>query len=571
MTVDATLGRPTTGTAPTFLTALTGGRPVFGPLSRTPRQDSAGQPAEVTRLLAFLDTEVDPDAVDRDGELPVSLIARLRELGAFRLAAERDLGGLALSPYELFRVVEAVSSRSAAIGFLLGVHNGIGVGASLLPTLPYGPLRDLIRRRTAEGMISGFAETEPTGGGGRWPRTTATPTPDGSAYVLNGDKLFISNGPVADLLGVTVTVREPHGRRVGLAVVDTRSPGFEVRAQLEYLGVRGLPNGWLRMRGLVVSRDHLVTVPEGDPRDSPQLVSAVLTARMLIQAAPALAIARNCLRWSREFVARRRVDGVRLGEHDLVQRTLAANAADVRAMDAVVRWSLGAPDPGDRWFERMAARNLCTDACTRVVDRTVSLMGGEGLETVRSKRGRGALPVPLERAVRDARMLRTAGGVDDLLDVRTAGALLARVTDAPTPDEGTDPLPAIESDTLVATESLFPRNAGHIRALHEDLARFSTACRTVGAAAAGARERHTGQHPLLLLGRISRELFGMAAVLTAAEEDGHQRLTDLHCSSARQRLRDLWARLDAPDDPDHTSIARALLFRDRHLDELLGL
>lgn len=555
MTVEATTGRLASSDAQTFLTALTGGGPVFGPLARPARTERV----EVTRLLAFLDTEVDPDALDRDGELPLSLIARLKDLGAFRLSTGQDLGGLGLSPYEVFRVVEATASRSVALALVLAVHNGIGVAASLLPALPYGPLRELIRRRTAEGALSGFADTEPGGHGNRWPRTTATPTPDGSAYLLNGDKLFISNGPVADLLGVTVTVREPEGRRVGLAVVDTRSPGFQVRAGLEYLGARGLPSGSLRLRGVIVPRDHLVTVAEGDPRRTPRLMSAVLSARLLITAAPALAIARNCLRWSREFAARRRIDGIRLGDYDLVQRTLAANAADVRAMDAVVRWSLGAPAADDRWFERMAARNFCTDACTRVVDRTVSLLGGEGLETVRSKRRRGAPPVPLERAYRDARMLRTAGGVDDLIDVQTARALLA---DTPaSPAEDADP------GSLAATENFFPRNARHIRALHEELARFHEARRAAGTPTAGTQR----QHQLLLLGRISRELFGMAAALAAAEEDGHQRLTDLHCTAARLRLRDAWARLDGPDEPDHASIARALLFRDRHVDELLGL
>ncbi|KUL32205.1 acyl-CoA dehydrogenase family protein [Streptomyces regalis] len=567
MTVQASAERPATGAAPTFLTALTSGRPAFDAWRGASPPHSAEQPAEVARLLAFLDTEADPDAVDREGEIAPSLIARLKDLGAFRLAAGKDLGGLALSPYEVFRVVEAVASRSTAIGFMLAVHNGIGVGTSLLPTLPHGSLRDLIRRRTTEGMISGFADAEPAGQGNQWPTTTADPTPDGSAYVLRGDKQFISNGPVADLLGVSVTVREEDGPRVGLAVVDTRAPGFEVRAGLEYLGVRGLPNGWLRLNGVTIPRDHVVTVPQGDPRHTPRLASAVLTARMLIQAAPALAIARNCLRWSREFVARRRIDGIGLGEYDLTQRTLAANAAEVRAMDAVVRWSLGAPAPDDRWLERMAARNFCTEACTRVVDRTVSLLGGEGLETVRSKRRRGALPVPLERAFRDARMLRTAGGVDDRVDMQAGQALLARIADAPPPAAAHDASPG----PLAATENFSARNARHLQALHEDLARFPVACREVAALVAGEREQSAQQFPLLLLGRIARELFGTAAVLAAAEGDGHQRLTDVHCTAARFRLRDLWARLDAPDHPDHAGIAGAVLSRDRHVDDLLGL
>ncbi|KUN29988.1 acyl-CoA dehydrogenase [Streptomyces antibioticus] len=559
---------PTAQPAATFLTALTGGDPSWDAWRDPSVPGSVEQPPEVARLLAFLDTEVDPDAIDREGEIPPFVIARLRDLGAFRLATGEDLGGLGLTPYALFRTVEAVASRSVAIGFMLAVHNGIGVATSLLPTLPHGSLRDLIRRRSREGMISGFADAEPAGQANQSPRTTAVPTADGSAYVLTGDKLFISNGPVADLLGVTVTVRDEDGPRVGLAVVDTRTPGFEVRAGLEYLGVRGLPNGWLRLNGVTVPRDHVVTVAQGDPRRTPERTSAFLTARLLIQAAPVLALARNCLRWSREFTARRRVDGMGLGEYDLIQRTLAANAADVRAMDAVVRWSLGAPAPGDRWFERMLARNFCTEAATRVVDRTVSLLGGEGLETDRSKRRRGAPPVPLERAYRDIRMLRTAGGVDDLVDVQAAQALLTHLADTePAGGFRDGAVPGV----LPAIENFFPRNARHLHDLHEDLARFAAACHDIRTRAAKERQRASQQYPLLLLGRIARELLGTTAALATAEQDGHQRLTDVHCTAARFRLRDLWAQLDAPDRPDHAGIARAVLSRDRHLDALLGL
>jgi len=575
MTVQLVAQRPTTQPAAptaqpaaTFLTALTGGDPSWDAWRDPSMTESVEQPPEVVRLLAFLDTEVDPDAIDREGEIPPFVIARLRDLGAFRLATGEDLGGLGLTPYALFRTVEAVASRSVAIGFMLAVHNGIGVATSLLPTLPHGSLRDLIRRRSGEGVISGFADAEPAGQANQSPRTTAVPTADGSAYVLTGDKLFISNGPVADLLGVTVTVRDEDGPRVGLAVVDTRTPGFEVRASLEYLGVRGLPNGWLRLNGVTVPRDHVVTVAQGDPRRTPERTSAFLTARLLIQAAPALALARNCLRWSREFTARRRVDGIGLGEYDLIQRTLAANAADVRAMDAVVRWSLGAPAPGDRWFERMVARNFCTEAATRVVDRTVSLLGGEGLETDRSKRRRGAPPVPLERAYRDIRMLRTAGGVDDLVDVQAAQALLTHLAyTEPAGGFRDGAVPGV----LPAIENFFPRNARHLHDLHEDLARFAAACHDIRTRAAKERQRASQQYPLLLLGRIARELLGTTAALATAEQDGHQRLTDVHCTAARFRLRDLWAQLDAPDQPDHAGIARAVLSRDRHLDDLLGL
>ncbi|MDX3384212.1 acyl-CoA/acyl-ACP dehydrogenase [Streptomyces niveiscabiei] len=546
-------------TAGTFLTALLDGRPDWPSWTTPPRPDRAGQlraDAAVTRLLAFLDTDAGLEAVERDGELPEGFLKALHDVGAFTLGADEDLGGLGLGAYDVFRVVEAAATRSAAVGFLLGVHNGIGVGASLLPVLPEGPLRDLIRRHIADGMVSGWADTDPEGQGNQWPTVTATPAFDGDGYVLDGEKLFISNGPVATLLGVTVTVRgDAHAPRVGLAVVDTADPGFCVEDELEHLGVRGLPNGRLTLTGVRVPDAHLVTVPEGDPRRTPVFASAVMTARLLIQAAPALAIARNCLRWSVEFTARRRIDGVGLGEYDLTRRALAENAADVRLMESAIRWALAGPAPQDRWFERHTARNICTDACARVADRTLSLLGGEGTETARSKRARGALPIPLERAYRDARVLRTAGGVDFLADVQTANALLARRT------HGTArPAP----HRAPAPGGLSPRNRHHFATLTDRLARFPAGAEAVAEAvaasgASGASDPRAPQYPLLLLGRIARELFGTAAVLAAAAHDGEQALTDVHCTAAEARLRDLTARLDDPEGPDHAGIAAALL------------
>ncbi|WP_338681598.1 acyl-CoA/acyl-ACP dehydrogenase [Streptomyces acidiscabies] len=539
-------------TAGTFLTSLLDGRPDWPAWTTPPRLDRAAQlraDAAATRLLTFLDTDADLEAVERDGELPEGFLKALHDVGAFTLGADEDLGGLGLGAYDVFRVVEAAATRSAAVGFLLGVHNGIGVGVSLLPVLPEGPLRDLIRRHIADGMISGWADTDPEGQGNQWPTVTATPAFDGDGYVLDGEKLFISNGSVATLLGVTVTVRgDAREPRVGLAVVDTSDPGFRVEDELEHLGVRGLPNARLTLTGVRVPDAHLVTVPEGDPRRTPVFASAVMTARLLIQAAPALAIARNCLRWSVEFTARRRIDGAGLGEYDLTRRTLAQNAADVRLMESATRWALAGPAPQDHFFERQLTRNICTDACARVVDRTLSLMGGEGMETARSKRARGALPVPMERAYRDARVLRTAGGVDFLADVQTASALLARQapgTAQPAPHQAP------------ARGELSPRNRHHFDTLTDRLARFPATVEAVaGAVASDPRAR---QYPLLLLGRIARELFGTAAVLAAAAHDGEQALTDAHCTAAEARLRDLTARLDDPEGPDHAGIAAALL------------
>jgi hypothetical protein len=149
-------------------------------------------------------------------------------------------------------------------------------------------------------------------------------------------------------------------------------------------------------------------------------------ARMYVIAAPALAIARQCVAWSERFVARRHIDGRPLGEYRHVHDLVTASRAELFALESVVQWCLLGTQRADTRAEQSAAKNISSRLCWRVVDRTMSLFAAEGYESARSKVARGIDPVPLERAFRDARALRIAGGVDFQLDHWAGHALMAR-------------------------------------------------------------------------------------------------------------------------------------------------
>ena len=104
-------------------------------------------------------------------------------------------------------------SWSVPVGWCLAIQNGLGAGA-YLPLLPAGPLRDLIARRVSEGAIFSDADTDPSGASNELRSTTAVLTADGSAYVINGEKICIGNGPVADFLVVSATVNDADGDTV---------------------------------------------------------------------------------------------------------------------------------------------------------------------------------------------------------------------------------------------------------------------------------------------------------------------------------------------------------------------
>ncbi|MFC4034842.1 acyl-CoA dehydrogenase family protein [Streptomyces polygonati] len=559
----------------TFLTSLETGRLDWDRLRPFPAQDPVERELGdklVAEVEGFFADRVDAEALDRTRTIPPALVGDLQERGYLRLRISPELGGLGLSAYNAFRVVAQACAHSVPAGQIVAIQNGVGA-AAMLPALPPGPLRDFVSRRIAEGMLSGFGDTDQSGQNNARPTLTATPVDGG--YLLQGEKLFTGNGPIADLIAVSATVLDPGGPKVGACFLDTDTPGFSVGTRLEFMGSRGLPNGSLRFEQVFVPAEHVLVDPDGD--QLPQLVGLIaLIGRIYFTGGPAMAIAKHCLSWSAAFVARRRIDGRELGEYDEIQRIVSATLAEVYAMDSAVRWSLLESDLGDRWFERFAVKNILVRTAWRIVDRTVSLFGGEGFETVASKVRRGAPPVPLERAFRDARGLRIAGNVDFQLDNQLGRMLLSAFhRSAAGPETGTDAGTAPDQGILpdLADDDLSPANLGHLRAVAALITEFHRVCGELVRKRPDLAELFADERTTVLLGRIAGELFTAAAVLSRAagpeqspepsRSPGQgQELADVYCTEARLRLTGLFGRLGADAGPDHAGISRAWLAGD---------
>ncbi|WP_051790704.1 acyl-CoA dehydrogenase family protein [Streptomyces sp. NRRL S-1022] len=550
-----------TTAALSFVDALYAGR-LGRDLFRYPVQsapDRSAGDAVVAELTAFLRDRLDPDEVDLTGTLPEGFLDDLRKSGYLKLCLGPEIGGLDLSAYNAFRAVEHAAGHCMPAGQMLAIQAGVGAPA-LFPALPPGPLREFVAERLADGAVSGFGLTEPAGQNNAWPGTTATRSADGSVYVLSGEKVFTGHGPVADLLPVAATEHTADGRRLCICFVDTAAAGFEVTSRVEFTGSRGLPNGALRLDGVEVPAEYVVRSEPEDPRFPDLMASAVLIGQLYFTAAPALAIAKLCRRWSGEFVTRRRINGRALSEYDEIQRMLGETLAEVYAMESVVQWGLVGSGPQERWFERLTAKNLAVRTCWRIVDRTVSLYGAEGIETLPSKLRRGAVPVPLERRLRDARGLRIAGNVDFQLDAQAARRLLTWFATSAEDASGlADGLGAEHTDE----GRLSGVNAAHLAAVREQVLRFHEVCRALAGSRPRLEDLFEQEHTVILLGRVAAELFAMYAVLARAgterpgdggERDG-QRLADVYCTSARHRLADHWRRLDMVTEPDYAGIS----------------
>ncbi|MDX3696408.1 acyl-CoA dehydrogenase [Streptomyces europaeiscabiei] len=555
--------------SPSFLEELYTGKLRWDLLDPFPAQDAEDRAAgdrvlaEITR---FMTEWIDPESVDAGAELPPGFLQKLRKRGLCKLGAGSEVGGWGLSPRNVFRVISEVAGRSLAVALILAIDNAIGISA-YLPHLPEGPLRDFVRERVVRGSLSCTADTEPHGAANTSRRTVAVPTDDGEAYLITGQKVFVGNAPVADVVIISATVTEDGTEARRLFFVDTDTPGLKVHAEHEFMGLKGFPNGGFTFDGMRVPRAQMLTEPAYSGRMTATSTLATLLGRNYLIAAPSLAFARLGTAWATDFAARRSVDGRVLGEYDEVQRLLASIAADTFAIDTLTTWTMVQPDldgPVNTAFEQLAVKNISSVAAWRVLDRTMSLLAAEGFETGPSKARRGAVPVPLERAVRDARGLRISGGVDFQLDFWAGRTIL--------PTYYPEPRPAADLDAPVdlnglRTGKLSERNTEHARYATrqaKDLARFLLRL----------RERHASAEELLArerivisVNQIVNEILTMAVVLARAAtlaESGHasgQDLADVFCADARRRIADSWAaagHAESGDEPDHTAVSALL-------------
>nr|AKA59399.1 acyl-CoA dehydrogenase [uncultured bacterium AB_162] len=577
-------GASHTDRADGFLAELYRGSVEWSLLDPFPQQapaDAARGDHVRAELVELLRRSVDPTAVDARRQLPDGLVEELKARGFLRLQAPREVGGLALSDMNTFRVVQTAASWSVPVALTMAIENTVGL-APFLSALP-SKLREAMQRHVAGGDVSGSADTEPAGAANKRRTTTATPTDDGRGYVLRGEKIHVGNAPLADVLSVSAAVREAESESVRLFFVETDRPGFDLKARHEFMGVKGFPNGNVTLDDVYVERERML-VEEGDSveampeldRLTPELNRRLFVGRMHLIGAPSLAIAKVCAEWSRNFCRRRAIDGRPLGDYEWIQRIVAATVADVFAIESVCRWCLLAgEDPTgdgrryDATLEQNAAKNITSVAAWRVVDRTMSLLAGEGYETAQSKARRGAPPLPVERNFRDARNFRISGGVDFQLDNWTGSLAILPLYYAG------DDRPRKQPPGDAPPRDLSPRNDRHRAFVEERAAELSAACRELVSRHPDPHDLYARERFPTALSRIANELLTMSLVLARASSragssgDRVQDIADVFCSGARRRVRSQWEELRGEDPPAHDRIASAWLAGE-DLDGLLA-
>ncbi|MCI0360244.1 MAG: acyl-CoA dehydrogenase family protein [Planctomycetaceae bacterium] len=365
----------------------------------------------VERLREFCAREVDPVAIDRQAMIPESVVRGLGQLGVLGACLPKSCGGMELSQTAYCRVLEVLGGHCGSTALFVNAHHSIGPRALVLFGTEEQKRRWLPKLATGE-WISAFALTEPEAGSDAANvQSTATPTPDGSGFVINGQKRWITNGGLAQVLTVMARTPSPNGKesKITAFLVTPDMPGFQVvEKRMEKLGVRGTATSRLAFQNMFVPRENVL----GQLGKGLKVALTVLDFGRTTFGASCTGAAKFCVARAVDHANRRVQFGQTLGSFELVKEKLAFMQAGTFAMEACTYQTAALIDSGEGDFmlETAMLKVFATETLWRILNDTFQLHGGTAYFTDQ----------PFERMLRDARINTIGEGANDVLRAFTA-------------------------------------------------------------------------------------------------------------------------------------------------------
>ena len=557
----------------TFASNLFIGRYDFDRIYPYPAQSAEDRAAGenfLRKLENYLREHVDPDEIDRTGEIPPENFKGLAEIGAFGIKVPKKYGGLGLSQCNYGRAAVLLGSWDGNVAALVSAHQSIGVAQ---PLLLFGTeeQKQKYLPRVAGGEISAFALTEVHAGSD--PATLslkAEPTADGSEFVLNGEKLWCTNGVKAGVL--VVMARTPsklvggkERKQITAFIVDVDTPGLEITYRCRFMGLRALYNAVVKFTNVHIPRENII-FKEGAGL---KVALTTLNAGRLTLPAACVGLSKRLLEISRKWAGERIQWGVPIGKHAAIAGKIAEMAGNVFAMEAMTFLTSSLLDrkAGDLRIETAMCKMWATEMTWRIADDAMQVRGGRGYETAQSLAGRGEPPIAVERFLRDCRVNTIFEGSSEIMRL-----FIAREALDPHLKVGgaifNTQLPMSERARAVFSSGKFyagwyprqwmPNGARKIDNLHEILrSHVDYAARTSKRLARGlfhamARFGPKLDREQLLLSRfvgIATELFAISATCSYAQwllgqdkpADEVLALADYFCRSSRMRINNHFA------------------------------
>jgi alkylation response protein AidB-like acyl-CoA dehydrogenase len=585
----AEAARESEWSGPSFVRELFLGRFRLDLIHPHPAED----PEEAKRAQPFFDRltdflqRIDPDMVDRTGEIPEEYVQELRDIGAFGIKIPKEYGGLGLSYSSYTKAIAMVTSRDGSITALLSAHQSIGLPQ---PLTLFGT--DAQKRkyfpRLAKGAISAFALTEVDAGSDPANmHASAAPSDDGSYFVLNGEKLWCTNGTRADLY--VVMARTPDAvvdgkqrKQITAFIVEAAWPGVEIVHRCRFMGLKAIENGVIRFTNVRVPRENILW---GEGRGLKLALITLNTGRLTLPASVAGG-SKAMLQASRVWAQERVQWGAPVGKHEAVAQKVAMMAADTFAMESIALLTVGLAERGhyDIRLEAAIAKMYNTEHGWRIVDDALQIRGGRGYETADSLRARGERPIPIERAMRDSRINLIFEGSSEIMRLfiareavdhhfKTAFALVDK--DSSTAEKTAAlrrvmrfypawyPARWIGKGQVPGSFGEFGKLADHVRFAERHTRKLGRAIFHAMVRLGPKLERR--QLVLFRAVDIGAELFAMAASCVRAQMLARQgnteatALADLFCRASRQRVHALFENFYGQYDAEMYRVAQQVL------------
>jgi len=381
-------------------------------------EDRAAGEDFLQKLESYLRDHVDPDEIDRTGEIPPENFKGLAEIGAFGIKVPKKYGGLGLSQCNYGCAAVLLGSWDGNVAALVSAHQSIGVAQ---PLLLFGTeeQKQKYLPRVAGGEISAFALTESHAGSD--PATMslrAEPTPDGSEFVLNGEKLWCTNGVKAGVLVVMARtspklVGGKERKQITAFIVDVDTPGLEITYRCRFMGLRALYNAVVNFKDVCVPRENIIG---GEGKGLKVALTTLNTGRLTLPAA-CVGVSKRLLEISSKWASERVQWGVPIGQHAAIAGKIAEMAGNVFAMEAMTFLSSSLLDrkTGDLRIETAMCKMWATETTWKIADDAMQVRGGRGYETAQSLAGRGEPPIAVERFLRDCRVNTIFEGSSEIM------------------------------------------------------------------------------------------------------------------------------------------------------------
>lgn len=370
---------------------------------------------QIRSLVAdFIRTKVVPreQEIMDTNEIPADLRAQAAEMGLFGYAIPQEWGGLGLDLTQDVALAMEFGYTSLSLRSMFGTNNGIA-GQVLVNFGTDEQKKQWLEGIAAGDVVASFALTEP--GAGSNPAGLKTKaTRDGDDWVINGQKRFITNAPIADLFVVFARTRpaDESGNGIAVFLVPADSPGVEVGAKDKKMGQEGAWTADVTLSDVRVPHSALV----GGDEDAGYRAAMTSLARGRVHiAALAVGTAQRALDESVSYAANATQGGTPIGEFQLVQAMIADQQTGVMAgralvQDAARKYVLDE----DRRIAPSAAKLFCTEMAGQVADLAVQIHGGTGYMR----------DVPVERIYRDVRLLRLYEGTSEIQRLIIGGGLV---------------------------------------------------------------------------------------------------------------------------------------------------